>query len=106
VNEPERVQFLSLTNPGKQVFLAHLGLALTIAGRAFALDRHGEQAVAALTGLNELQHKVMSHIGALGTDAERYPDDVFWAVLDETAAIHSISDALGEAIVFAASRSD
>ena len=86
--------------------MANLGFALTISGRAFILDRRGEHAVAALAGLNELQHKILSQIGNLGTDAERYPDDVFWAVLDETATIHSIGDALAEAIVFAASRSN
>lgn len=106
MNELERVQFLSLTNARKQVFLARVGLALTIAGRAFVLDRHGEQAVAALAGLNELQHKIMSHISALGTDSERYPDDVLWNILDETAAIHRIGEALDRAIAFAASRSD
>ena len=99
------MKFASLTIVGKQVFLAHLGFHLTIAGRAFALDRRGEDAIAVLAGLNELQHKLLSQIGALGTDAEHYPDDVFWAILDETATTHSISGALADAMVFAASQS-
>ena len=100
----EQGRFLRLTNHGKQVFLADLGLALTITARATVLERHREQAIATLAGLNELQHKIMSHISALGTDSERYPDEVFWSVLDETAAVHAISDALNDAIGFAASR--
>ena len=100
------MKFASLPNTGKQVFLAHVGLDLTIAGRSFILDRRGEAAVAALAGLNELQHKLLSQIGALGTGAARYPDDVFWAILDETATNHLIAGALADAIVFAASRSN
>ena len=99
------MKFAGLTLAGKQVFLAHLGSDLTISGRAFILDRRVEDAFAALAGLNELQHQVLSQIGALGTDAGRYPDDVFWAILEGMAAKHSIAGALADAIVFASSRS-
>ena len=100
------MKFASLTRAGKQLFLAHLGFDLAISARALVLDRSVEDALAAMAGLNELQHTLMSQIGALGIDAERYPDDVFWAVLDETAAIHSIEGALNSAIAFAAARSN
>jgi hypothetical protein len=102
--KPEEARFLGFANHGKQVFLADLGLALTITARAAVRERHREQAIATLAGLNELQHKIMSHISALGTDSERYSDEVFWSVLDETAAVHAIGEALNDAIGFAASR--
>lgn len=106
MNRPGPMQFSSLTNTAKQMFLARLGHELTIAGRAFVLERHGEQLVGALTGLNELQHRILSQISALNTDADGYPDDVFWAILDELAANHSIADALARAIVHTASQPD
>lgn len=106
MNESARMKFASLTIAGKQVFLANLGFDLTISGRAFVLDRRGEDAIAALAGLNELQHKLLRQIGALGTDAKRYPDDVFWATLDEMATNHSIGGAFAHAIAFAASHSN
>ncbi len=106
MNESARMKFASLTLAGKQRFLALVGLDLTIAGRGFILDRRGEDTIAALAGLNELQHKLLGQIAALATDAERYPDDVLWSILHELATHHSIDGALAHAIVFADSHSN
>jgi hypothetical protein len=104
VNESARTTFASLTAGGKQVFLARVGVDLTIAGRACVLGRRGDDRTAALAALNELQHKLLSQIVALGMDGERYPDDVFWTILHETATRYSIDAALADAIAVAASR--
>jgi hypothetical protein len=103
VSESAKRQFLSLADADKQIFLARISLELTIVGRAQVLDHRGDQLIAALSGLNELQHTLSSQIAALGAGAARYPDDVFWSVLCEKAATYSISDALDKAIRFAES---
>jgi hypothetical protein len=104
VTKGEREQFMNLPDAAQQVFLANVGHALTVSGRGFVLDLRGDQVVTALSGLNELQHKISSQIGHLGTGAQRYPDDVFWQILRETADIYSVGDALNDAVQFANSR--
>jgi hypothetical protein len=104
MHEIARTKFAGLSRAGKQVFLARVGSTLTLAGRAFASNRDAPHACVALAGLNELQHHLMAQIAALGNDADRYPDDVFWDVLHETALAHSIDDVLGTAVDFASSR--
>ncbi|HYM77802.1 MAG TPA: hypothetical protein VE377_17640 [Candidatus Dormibacteraeota bacterium] len=86
--------YLSLTDPRKQIFLAFVSHDLTIHGRSFSLDLSGEDLNRAFKGLNELQHQISSHIGALGLGRDRYPDDVLWQILLEKAAAYGLGNHL------------
>lgn len=95
--------YLGLPDDKKQIFLAFVSNSLTIHGRSFGLDLAGEQQIAAFKGLNELQHQLSSHIAAIGLNRERYPDDVFWNIIDEKAGCYNISSALIDSLRFARS---
>jgi hypothetical protein len=96
--------FARLSVADQQRFLALIGLDLTIHGRAFLLELQGPVLVRSLAGLNELQHKIASHIAALAGDAPRYPDDILFRILEEVATEYEVTDALQRAIGFAATR--
>jgi hypothetical protein len=91
MNEMLKMRFLALSDSEKIVFLAQLSHDLTIHGRSFGLDLAPETQIAAFKGLNELQHQISSHISGLGLGRDRYPDDVLWKILHETASNHRLS---------------
>jgi hypothetical protein len=96
--------YLSLTKSNKQIFLAFVSHSLTIHGRAFTLDGlSGEQLHRAFNGLNELQHQISGHIAGIGLDRDRYPDDVLWQILLETAAAYGLSNHLKNSLERASS---
>jgi hypothetical protein len=86
--------YLSLTDSSKQIFLAFVSNDLTIHGRGFGLDLPVEQQSRAFKGLNELQHQISGHIAGLGLGRDRYPDDVLWQILAETAAAYGLANHL------------
>jgi hypothetical protein len=96
--------FMNRPAAEQQVFLASTAFDLTVAARALLVDLDGRELVKALTGVNELQHKLTSQIAALGTGSPCYPEDVFWQILHETAAGHALSETLDRALTFAATR--
>jgi len=91
-------QYMALSNAQKQIYLARLSHYLTIHGRGFALDLSIDEQVRAFTGLNELHHQISGHIAALGIDRERYPEEVLWQILAETAGTYGLSGCLRSSI--------
>jgi len=89
-DEEARDLFLHLTDADRQIYLAMLSRDLTIHGRGFTVDLSEKQQVKAFKGLNEIQHQISSHIAHLGLQCGRYPDDVLWNILAETAAAHGL----------------
>src|SRR5262249_39602902 len=79
---------LSRFSTGDKIrFLARLGWELTIAGRdAYTPKTEELTHPARLRAINEIQHRVLSHILALASkDPQRYPDDeLVTMILDET----------------------
>jgi hypothetical protein len=98
LNNDIRDWYLALTDPSKQIFLAIVSHQLTIHGRGFGLDLQGEQQTRAFKGLNELQHQISGHISGLGQGRDRYPDDVLWQILAETAAAYGLSSHLRQSL--------
>lgn len=96
--------FLGRPAAEQQVFLASVAFELTVAFRGLLLDLQGSELVRALTGVNELQHTLTSQIGALCSGSSRYPDDVFWQILSEKAAMYGLTEPLDRALTFAATR--
>lgn len=94
MNNDIRDWYLALTDPSKQIFLALVSHDLTIHGRGFELDLQGEQLTRAFKGLNELQHQISGHISGLGLGRDRYPNDVLWQILAETAAAYGLGSHL------------
>ena len=103
--EEMRHFYLALPDPDKQIFLAFVSHDLTIRGRGFGLDLVEMELVNAFKGLNELQHQISSHIAGLGLGSDRYPDDVLWQILLETAAGYRLRACLEGAISRAGSAS-
>ncbi|HLK54057.1 MAG TPA: hypothetical protein VKU42_11420 [Candidatus Angelobacter sp.] len=97
--------YSGLSEGKKQIFLAFVSHSLTVHGRTVRLDLAGEKQIAAFEGLNELHHQLSSQIAAIGLSRERYPDDVFWNVLDEKAGHYDISLALADSLKYAKSTS-
>jgi hypothetical protein len=97
-DEEARDLFLRLMDSDKQIYLAMLSHDLTIHGRAFTLDLSEQQQLMTFRGLNEIQHQISSHIAALGMGCDRYPDDVVWKILAETAAAHGLGTHLRSSI--------
>jgi hypothetical protein len=97
-NDEIRLWFLALSDSQKQIFLAFVSHELTIHGRYFGHFVTGEQQTRAFIGLNELQHQISSHVGALGQGCDRYPDDVLWKILEEKAASYGLSAYLKKSI--------
>jgi hypothetical protein len=104
LNNDIRGWYLALTDPSKQIFLALVSHDLTIHGRGFGLDPKGEQRTRAFKGLNELQHQISQHISALGLGRDRYPDDVLWQILAETAAAYGLGPHLRRSLQDARSK--
>lgn len=98
IGDELRDWYLSLTDSSKQIFLAFVSHDLTIHGRGFGLDLTVEQQCRAFNGLNELQHQISSHIAALGLGRDRYPDDVLWQILVETAAAYGLTRHLNHSL--------
>jgi hypothetical protein len=104
VSNDLRAWYLALTDSHKQIFLALVSSDLTIHGREFGLHPPGEVQSRAFKGLNELQHQISGHIIGLGLGQDRYPDDVLWEILAETAAAYGLANHLGASLQFARSR--
>jgi len=105
VNDDDiRNWYLALTDSNKLIFLALVSSGLTIHGREFGLHPPSEQQSRGFKGLNELQHQISGHIIGLGTGRDRYPDDVLWQILAETAAAYALSPHLRDSFKFASSR--
>jgi len=95
--------YLALKDADKQIFLALVSSDLTIHGREFGLHPPGELHWRAFKGLNELQHQISGHIVGLGLSSDRYPDDVLWRILAETAATYGVSSHLKHSLARARS---
>ena len=103
-NDELRDWYLALSDSDKQVFLSLVSNQLTIHGRCFGLDLAGVEQTNAFKGLNELQHQISSHIAAIGLRRDRYPDEVFWNILDEKAAFYGLLAHLKQSLDFAMAR--
>jgi glucose-6-phosphate 1-dehydrogenase len=103
MNDEIKGWYLGLSEGKKQIFLAFVSHSLTVHGRAFGLDLAGKKQIAAFKGLNELQHHLSSQIAVIGLGRKRYPDDMFWNILDEKAGHHDISLALANSLKYARS---
>lgn len=90
--------YLALTDSDKQVFLALVSSDLTIHGREFGLHPPGELQSRGFKGLNELQHQISGHIVGLGLGCDRYPDNVLWQILAETAAAYGLGSHLKQSL--------
>ncbi len=104
MNNDIRDWYLALTDPSKQIFLDLVSHDLTIHGRGFRLDLQGEQQTRAFKGLNELQHQLSGHISGLGQGRDRYPDDLPWQTLAETAAVYGLGPHLRRSLQDARSK--
>ena len=104
MNESTGQRFSGMAETDQRLSLARVSLALTISGRAFMLDLRDTGLIAALSGINELQHTISGHVAGFGTEVPRYPDEVLWNVLHERAEMYAIGEALTEAVEFANSR--
>ena len=96
--------YLALADSQKQIFLALVSNHLTVHGRTFGLDLSGAEQIRAFKGLNELQHQISGHIGAIGLRHDRYPDDVLWRILNEKATTYGLAPHLMQSLAFARSR--
>jgi hypothetical protein len=103
MNDEIKSWYSGLSDGKKQIFLAFVSHSLTIHGRAVKLDLAGEKQIAAFEGLNELHHHLSSQIAAIGLGHKRYPDDVFWNVLDGKAEHYHISLALAASLKYSRS---
>jgi hypothetical protein len=106
MNDEIESWYLGLPEGKKQIFLAFVSHSLTVHGRAFGLDLAGEKQIAAFKGLNELHHQLSGQIAAIGLGHKRYPDDVFWNVLDKKTGYYDISLALANSLKYARSISN
>lgn len=99
MNQDElKTWFLALSDGDKQIFLARVSHYLTLDGRYFGSYLFGESQIRGFKGLNELQHQISSHIAALGSQADRYPDDVLWQILKEKAAAYGLGTTLDRSL--------
>jgi hypothetical protein len=103
MNEQIRKWYVELPDDKKQIFLAFVSHSLTVHGRGVGLDLAGPEQIAAFKGLNELQHQLSSHIAGIGMSSKRYPDDVFWSILEEKAVHYNISFAFNDSLKYARS---
>jgi hypothetical protein len=83
--------YLGLTNPQKQIFLATVGVHLTVLARSS--DNLGK-----FQGLNEVFHHLFNQIEAIGMVRDRKADSAQWDKLDSLAAEHKLTDGLMDAL--------
>lgn len=86
--------FSSLSINEKIRFLSRLGWELTIAGRD-AYDPQTEELThpVRLRLINEIQHRILSHLYALASDdPARYPDDVLVAMILEEGRDETLNE--------------
>ena len=97
--------FSNLSTNDKIRFLSRFGWELTIVGRdAYELQTEELTHPARLRAINEIQHRVFSHLYSLASDSSNhYPDDVLIAIiLDEgqdrvlNEQVHSAFDRAAE----------
>ena len=96
--------YLALPNVEKQIFLLSVSWYLTIHGRGFGIDLTGAEQTKALLGLNELHHKISSHVKSIALGDDRYPDDVLWNILNEKALHYGIIAHLKSSFEYARTR--
>jgi hypothetical protein len=99
-----RSWYLALSDSDKQIFLCFVSNQLTVHGRAFGLDLTVTEQIRAFQGLNELQHQISGHVGAIGLKCDRYPDDVLWNILNEKAAAYDLLAHLKQSLDYARAR--
>jgi hypothetical protein len=83
--------YLGLTNPQKQIFLATVGLHLTV------LPRSSDN-VGTFQGLNEVFHQIFNQIEAIGNVRVRPTDSAVWDELHYLAREHKLTDGLTDAL--------
>lgn len=83
--------YLGLTNPQKQIFLATVGLHLTVLARSS--DNFGT-----FQGLNEVFHQLFNQIEAIGMVRDRKADSAQWDKLQSLGTEHRLSDRLTDAL--------
>jgi hypothetical protein len=91
-------QYSKLDISAQAILLSRLSLALTVEGRGLRppwLPRN--DAVDALSALNEMQHTISGHlVSLLKRSKDRYPDDVFINVLFDHARASGLEKTLSK----------
>jgi hypothetical protein len=88
--------YLGLTNPQKQIFLATVGVHLTVLARSS--DNLGT-----FQGLNEVYQQLFNQIEAIGNVRVRPVDSALWDKLHSLAREHKLTDGLTDALEHAKS---
>jgi hypothetical protein len=98
-----RSAFFTLTLDNRVIFLSALALELTISMRdAYPTQVEEKVSLMKLMGLNEVEHTVAGQLAKiLAKDEARYPDDVFFDILFESAKGSFCDEDLFTAIRFA-----
>jgi hypothetical protein len=90
-------KFAALSSTEKQTFLLRVMFDLTLECRDVFSDPKTPVAVVGRS-VNELQNKLASHALAQLQMRSRYPDDVLFQILEETASAGSVTPLLDAAI--------
>jgi len=101
INPDFKDWYLGLSDSDRIILLALISGQLTIHGRAFGQDLSEEKQIAALKGLNEIQHQISFHIAGIGAKRERYPDNLFLQILSEKASSYGLSAHLVQSLNYA-----
>ena len=85
-------RYQSLPRQGKTAFLVAASFNLTLEFRGLC-EPSDEAARKPASGLNELQHRLLSQaLKELAADQEPYPDDVLFAILRDVAEMNGVAD--------------
>jgi hypothetical protein len=97
-------EYEELSSNGKLIFLATASFNLTLELRGL---RGAPELLlrSASMGLNEIQHKLTSHLISKLKNVEGYPDDVFFEILQEIAEINAVVESTFAALTDAAAKS-
>ena len=92
--------YIRLEPERQALLLGKVAHDLTVAARVARVAPHGSDVtLAQLIAINELQHLLSGQLVHLSAgDEQRYPDDVFLAILQETAKKGGVAPQLGDAL--------